>query len=53
MSSSLDVEDFDSVLEARVLVDAWNLEYNTQRPQRGLGFMTPLAFARSHNVAAK
>jgi len=49
----LDVEEFDSVLEARVLVDAWNLEYNTQRPHRGLGFMTPLAFARSHNVAAK
>jgi transposase InsO family protein len=49
----LDIEEFDSVLEARVLVDAWNLEYNTQRPHRGLGFTTPLAFARSHNVAAK
>jgi putative transposase len=49
----LDVEEFDSVLEARVLVDAWNHEYNTQRPHRGLGFMTPLAFARSHNVAAR
>ena len=49
----LDVEEFDSVLEARVLVDAWNLEYNTQRPHRGLGFMTPLAYARSHNVAAR
>jgi len=49
----LDVEEFDSVLEARVLVDAWNLEYNTQRPHRGLGFMTPLAFARSHNAAAR
>jgi transposase InsO family protein len=49
----LDVEEFDSVLEARVLVDAWNLEYNTERPHRGLGYMTPLAFARSHNVAAR
>ena len=49
----LDVEEFDSVLEAPVLVDAWNLEYNSQRPHRGLGFMTPLAFARSHNVAAR
>lgn len=49
----LDVEEFDSVLEARVLVDAWNQEYNTSRPHRALGFMTPLAFARSHNVAAK
>ncbi len=49
----LDVEEFDSVLEARVLVDAWNQEYNTERPHRGLGFMTPLAFARSHNVAAR
>ena len=49
----LDVEEFDSILEARVLVDAWNQEYNTERPHRGLGLMTPLAFARSHNVAAK
>ena len=49
----LDVEEFDSVLEARVLVDAWNQEYNAERPHRGLGFMTPLAFARSHSVAAK
>jgi len=49
----LDVEEFDSLLEARVLVDAWNLEYNTERPHRGLRFMTPLAFAQSHNVAAK
>jgi putative transposase len=32
----LDVEEFDSVLEARVLVEAWNIEYNTQRPHRGL-----------------
>lgn len=31
----------------------WNQEYNTEGPHRGLGFMTPLAYARSHNVAAK
>jgi putative transposase len=49
----LDVEEFDSVLEARKLVDAWNLEYNTERPHRGLGFMTPLAFARAHTVTAR
>ena len=49
----LDVEEFDSLLEARVLIDAWNREYNTERPHRGLGFMTPLAFATKHNAAAR
>lgn len=49
----LNVEEFDSMLEARVLVDAWNLEYDTQRPHRGLGQMTALAFAWSDNVAAR
>jgi transposase InsO family protein len=48
----LNVEEFESILEARVLVDAWNQEYNTKRPHRGLSFITPLAFARQHNVGA-
>jgi transposase InsO family protein len=45
----LNIEEFDTITEARVLVDAWNDEYNTTRPHRGLAMMTPLAFELSQN----
>jgi transposase InsO family protein len=45
----LNGEDFDTLLEARVMIEAWVVEYNTKRPHRGLGMMTPLAFAEAHN----
>jgi putative transposase len=46
----LNGEYFDSVVEAQVVIDNWNAEYNEQRPHRGLGMMTPKAFARAQNV---
>lgn len=42
-------EEFDNILEARVLIQEWLQLYNTQRPHRGLGMMTPQAFALAHN----
>jgi putative transposase len=39
-------EDFDSVLEARVVLQAWLEEYNARRPHRGLGMRTPLQYAK-------
>lgn len=39
-------EEFDSVLEARVVLTAWLEEYNSRRPHRGLGMRTPLQYAR-------
>jgi putative transposase len=39
-------EEFDSVLEARVIVNAWLEEYNARRPHRGLGMRTPLQYAK-------
>jgi putative transposase len=42
-------EEFDTILEARVLIAEWLILYNTQRPHRGLGMMTPQAFAMAHN----
>jgi hypothetical protein len=36
----LNGEEFDSLLEARVVIGAWVEEYNTLRPHRGLGMMT-------------
>lgn len=46
----LNIEEFNNVTEARVVIANWNAEYNEQRPHRGLGMMTPIAFAQSHSV---
>ena len=42
----LNGEVFGNLLEARVVIDAWNVEYNTVRPHRGLGMLTPMEFSR-------
>jgi putative transposase len=49
----LNGEEFDSLLEARVLINKWVAEYNTLRPHRGLGMMTPAAFAARSNAGPK
>jgi transposase InsO family protein len=49
----LNGEEFDSLLEARVLINNWIDEYNTLRPHRGLGMMTPAAFAASSNEGGR
>jgi transposase InsO family protein len=49
----LNGEEFDSLLEARVLIRTWVDEYNTLRPHRGLGMMTPSAFAASRKAGGK
>jgi putative transposase len=38
-------EELHSLTEARVVIGAWIAEYNTVRPHRGLGMMTPAAYA--------
>ena len=40
-------EEFNNVLEARVVLAEWVAEYNARRPHRGLGMRTPLQFAAS------
>ncbi len=37
----LNVEEFGSLTEAQVLVEAWRREYNTYRPHSALGNLTP------------
>ena len=37
----LDVEWFDTLLEAKVLIERWRVEYNTMRPHSSLGFRPP------------
>ena len=39
------VEQFDSLLEAQVLIEDWRIEYNTKRPHSSLGWLAPAAYA--------
>jgi putative transposase len=45
----LNGEEFENVLEARVLIAAWVEEYKSLRPHRGLGMLTPRQFAAQWN----
>jgi len=37
----LNIEEFGSLLEAHVVIEAWRIEYNTYRPHSALGGLTP------------
>jgi len=43
----LSMEAFDSLLEAKTIIDEWRNTYNTQRPHGSLGWKTPAAYAES------
>jgi putative transposase len=45
----LNLEVFDSLHEAKVLIEDWRVEYNTYRPHRSLRMLTPSEFARRWN----
>jgi len=45
-SELLDLESFNTLLEAQLLLDDWRLEYNHYRPHQSLNYQTPAAFAR-------
>jgi len=49
----LNGEEFNSVLEARVVITTWMAEYNIRRPHRGLGMLTPSQFANQRKVGGK
>ena len=42
----LAIEQFDTLLEAQVLVEDWRAEYTRYRPHSALGMLTPVEFAR-------
>jgi putative transposase len=44
-SELLDLESFNTLLEAQLLLDDWRLEYNHHRPHQSLNYQTPAAFA--------
>jgi len=45
----LNRELFGSLLEARVILEAWRIDYNESRPHSSLGYQTPGEFARRSN----
>ena len=45
----LNLEVFDSLVEAAVLIEDWRVEYNTYRPHRSLRMLTPAEFAARWN----
>ena len=42
----LNVEAFETLLEAQVLAEDFRIEYNTYRPHSALGGLTPFEFAK-------
>jgi transposase InsO family protein len=41
----LTIEEFGTLLEAQVVIEAWRVEYNTYRPHSSLGGLTPAEYA--------
>lgn len=41
------IEEFATLLEVQVVVEAWRIEYNTYRPHSSLGDMNPAEYAAS------
>ncbi len=37
----LNGEIFDTVIEARIIIERWRREYNTKRPHSSLGYLPP------------
>ena len=42
----LAVEQFDTLLEAQVIIEDWRVDYNTKRPHSSLGWKSPVAYAQ-------
>ena len=46
----LNVEEFGSLVEAQVVVEAWRKEYNTYRPHSSLGGLTPAEYLKKWTI---
>ena len=44
---------FTSLAHAQVIIETWRCEYNEERPKKGLGGLTPAAYARKLTTATK
>lgn len=45
-SECLNQHWFENLEEARRIIEEWRVEYNTERPNSRLGYLTPIEFAR-------
>ena len=41
---------FDSLLEARVIIEGWRIDYNEHRPHTAHGDLTPTEFAQAWTI---
>lgn len=41
----LNIEEFGSITEAKLIIDDWRIEYNTYRPHSALDGLTPTEYA--------
>lgn len=46
----LDQNWFRNLEDAREIIERWRIEYNTERPNKPLGKLTPMEFAKQHGV---
>jgi len=37
-----------TLAHAQTAIEAWRIEYNSERPHSALGYLTPMQFARAH-----
>ena len=48
----LNVNEFESIDQARQKIEAWRIDYNEERPHGALGHLTPSEFAKTGQKAA-
>lgn len=46
----LNIEEFGSLTEAQVVIEAWRIKYNTYRPHSSLGGLTPTEYAERWTI---
>ena len=43
---------FGSLAEVRIMSEKWRLDYNTERPHKALGYMSPVKYAEKFTEGA-
>jgi transposase InsO family protein len=51
-AGDLNLQEFWSFAHARVALETWRIEYNTEHLHSSLGYATPNEFAARHSKAA-
>lgn len=49
----LNMNWFTSLAEARRIIEAWRVHYNTERPHSSIGYLTPAEFAVQRGTALR